>query len=243
MGNDQRPGRENLFFHEIGHAFLARLHDQTKRCDGSPLSLMQTDDVNGFQVYRQGESDKRDYYISELLDKAIGANQCINYDKNFAVDPAFYKNTSQDLEWVFYSSKGKYGGQHSEILRILGPADNSATENGYWYRQFLNPNIPECAEVKLRITLSSTNLADKGVGIAVRVYDNILQKDGAIIEQLLHLTTEDNPVTGQLNDVVQELTIPCFERKTTYILIFGAMMAGTTGEIVFKDVQVLVKPH
>jgi hypothetical protein len=235
-------GKENLFFHEIGHAFFGRLHDQTKRCDGSPLSLMDAGDVNNFDIYHENETDRRSYYISELIDKSVGATQCIAYEKDYALDPVFYKINPQDSEWVFYSSKGKYGGQHSESLTIVSPSDNSATENGYWYRQFVNPNIPECAEVKLRMTINSTNLAGKGVGIAVRVYDNPVLINGGTVEQFLYLTTEDKPISGTVNDVVQELTIPCFSRKTTFLLIFAAMQAGTTGQVEFKDVQLLVKP-
>jgi hypothetical protein len=236
-------GKENLFFHEIGHAFFGRFHDQAKRCDGSPLSLMDAGtDINNFDIYHEGEPDRRSYYISELLDKSVEASQCITYEKNYASDPIFYKNNSQDPEWIFYSSKGKYTGLHSESLTIAGPTDNSATENGYWYRQFINPNIPDCAEVKLRITLSSTSLTGQGVGIAVRVYDNPVLKTGNLLEQFLFLTTEDKPISGTLNDVVQELTIPCFSRKTTFLLIFAAMKAGTTGQVEFKDIQLIVKP-
>jgi hypothetical protein len=70
----------------------------------------------------------------------------------------------------------------------------------------------------------------------------VTQKNGGFAEQFLFLTTDDHPISGTLNDVVQELTIPCFERKTTYLHIFGAMQAGTTGDVTFKDIQVTVKP-
>lgn len=32
--------RESLFFHEIGHAFLHRFHDECKLCDGTYMSVM-----------------------------------------------------------------------------------------------------------------------------------------------------------------------------------------------------------
>jgi hypothetical protein len=232
--------RENLFFHEIGHAFFQRPHDQAKRCDGTPVSLMCTTSPNQYKIYAKGESDIRDYYINELLDKLTAIGQCISYDQNFSNNPVFFSNSAADQDWIFYSSKGVYTGKHSDVLTISAAA--GATENGYWFRQFISPNIPECAEVKVRMTLSSSNLTGKGVGIAMRVYDNVVQKDGALLEQFLFYTTEDKPISGQLNDVVQELAIPCFSRKTTYIIIFGAMLAGTTGDVTFKDIQVLVTP-
>jgi hypothetical protein len=233
--------RENLFFHETGHAFLGRPHDEAKRCDGTPVSLMCTTSANQYKIYAAGESDKRDYYIDELLDKMIGVGQCI-ISQDFASSPTFYANSSRDDTWFFYSSKGAYTGTHSDVLTISASPPSTTNENGYWLRAFNCPNIPECAEVKVRMTLSSTNLTGKGVGIAIRVYDTAIGKNGAIVKQSEFYTTEDKPVSGQLNDVVQELTIPCFTRKTITIYIFGAMLAGTSGDVTFKDIQVLVTP-
>jgi hypothetical protein len=231
--------RETLFFHETGHAFLARPHDESKRCDGTPVSLMWP---TPYKMYTQGETDKRDYYIKELLDRMTGFGLCI-VSQNFASSPTFYANSATDDTWFFYSSKGAYTGTHSDVLTISASSGNATTENGYWLRQFNCPNIPECAEVKVRMTLSSANLTGKGVGIAIRVFDTAaLRKNGAISEQSAFYTTEDKPVSGQLNDVVQELTLPCFIRKTTTIDIFAAMLAGTSGNVTFKNIQVLVTP-
>jgi hypothetical protein len=235
--------RENLFFHEIGHAFFQRPHDEAKRCDETPVSLMCTTSENNFKIYAKDESDKRDYYINELLDRMTQLGQCIAF-ANFASNPTFYYISTNDEKqnWFFYSSKQAYTGTRSDVVTISASSANTTLENGYWFRRFDSPNIPECAEVKVRMTLSSANLTGKGVGIAMRVFDTALRKNGAIVEQTGFYTTEDKPVSGQLNDVVQEVTLPCFSRKTTTIYIFAVMLAGTSGDATFKNIQVLVTP-
>jgi hypothetical protein len=216
---------------------------EAKRCDETPVSLMCTSSENNFKIYAKGESDKRDYYINELLDRTIGFGQCI-ISQNFVSNPTFYYISASDDNqyWSFYSSKGAYRGTRSDVVTISASSANATLENGYWIREFDCPNIPECAEVKVRMTLSSTNLTGKGVGIAMRFFDTALRKNGAILEQTGFYTTEDKPLSGQLNDVVQEVTLPCFSRKTTTIYIFAVMLAGTSGDVTFKDIQVLVTP-
>lgn len=40
----------------------------------------------------------------------------------------------------------------------------------------------------------------------------------------------DAPVAGTLLNHVEELTIPCYSRKTTFIVLFLRLMAGTEGK-------------
>jgi len=56
--------RENFVFHELGHAFLNRGHDDRMLCDGSVASLM-TGGPNYLTVYTEPGED-RDYYIEEI---------------------------------------------------------------------------------------------------------------------------------------------------------------------------------
>jgi len=230
--------RECFIFHEIGHAFLNRVHDATKLCDGAPLTVMNPVPYN---IYKENEEAKRDYYLSELFDKLTEVGKCIAYDKDWNSDPVFYSYTAQDNDWIFYSSKGMYTSKKGDAISIYS-ANQSATENGYWYKQFLSPNIPECAEVKLKITLNADNLSGKGAGIAIRDYDDPVGKMGAQDNQFLFLTTEADPVSGKITDLTQELVIPCFTRKTNYLIVFIALRDGTSGEVSFTDIRLEVKP-
>jgi hypothetical protein len=80
----------------------------------------------------------------------------------------------------------------------------------------------------------------KGAVIAVRVYENEIMESGAIAKQTQILTTEDHTVSGVLDNHVEELTVPCLSMKTSYLIIFCVMMPGTTGQVSFDDIQLLV---
>ncbi|HTF19894.1 MAG TPA: hypothetical protein VK658_17600 [Chryseolinea sp.] len=229
--------REILAFHELGHAFLNRTHDNSLRCDGSPASMMSG---GVLPTYRADDVEKRTYYIDELFDQLTKLTQCIDYGQDFATNPQFYANTSGDTEWIFYSSNGLYTGEHGQSITI-NSASGASSENSYWYKQISSPAIPKCAEVKLRVKMNSAGLTGPGAGIAVRVYDNLIARTGASTEQIEFVTTEDNPVSGVLSNHIKEVIIPCFSPKTTVLIIFVVMLPGTTGQVSFDDIEVLVK--
>ena len=242
--------RENLFFHEIGHAFFGRRHEETRMCDGSPLTIMNSTD-NNFKTYQEGETEKRDYYISELIDRMAALDQCIQAEQNWDINPVMYKFSKDKEDWFFYSDQDNYSGSRISIsdqsfgdqLTIKAEANTNVENTGYWYTQFFNPNIPECAEVTFSARMNAEQLSGPGVSLAVRVYETSNEKQGAKINEFLLLTTEDNPVSGNLDNYVEELTIPCFTRKTVNITVFVVMMPGTQGEVTVDDIQLIVKEN
>lgn len=238
--------RENLFFHEIGHAFFNRSHDESSLCDGSPLSLMSSTRDN-FKIYTDAESEERDYYISELIDKTAALDQCIDYQEGWVNDSVFYQFIYEDEAWVFDSRDGYYTGtqspandQRSDAISIASIPEISTEDAARWVRSIINPNIPECADVTLRVTLNSEMLSGVGAVISLRAFHAPVGREGAQREEYLYLTTTDTPVAGELNDYVEELTIPCFSRKTTLIVLFLRLMGETEGEVTFEDIQLVV---
>lgn len=228
--------REILVFHELGHALLNRPHDSRMDCKGEQISIMNEIPPH----YKSSDIEKRTYYIDELFDQLTARDKCINYGKDFTIDPQFYKYVSTDNNWIFYSSNGRYTGTQTQSP-VISCSDNSTTETGYWFRQFESPAIPHCTDLTLRVKMNSTGLMGDGAAIAVRVYENEILNAGAITKQTQFFTTEGNPASGVLTDYVQELVVPCVSMKTTYMIIFGVMMPGTTGQVSFDDIQLLVK--
>jgi len=236
--------RENLVFHEIGHAFLHRSHDETKQCDGSPLSLMNSTG-NNWKIYGDNEQEKRTYYISELIDPLMALDQCIEYGQDFNVNPVLYTYTKNDEDWFFDSVGGSYSGEQGSdnTLSIATSPTTDTNKNGYWYKQFPTLAIPECAEVKLKVRMNSAMLTGKGVALSIRAYHAPLAREGSYTEQLLRVTNENSPVTGQLVDHTEELILPCYTRKITYLIIFVVMLGETKGEVVFDEIQIVVKEN
>jgi hypothetical protein len=238
--------RENLFFHEMGHALLNLPHDDALKCDGRPLSLM-TETFNQFFIYKENEPELRTYYLDELFDRLAANEHCINFEQDFQQDPVFFKNDLNDPLWRFSNDNGKYqvsrGIHENSGIPYLGISSEGNGENtGYIYKELEVPNIPEGATVILRTKVNAENLQGPGVAIALRVYDTKIGPTGATINESHFLTSEPNPVNGELKDHILELRLPNFTRRTILMIPFAVMMPGTSGETFFDDFEILVEP-
>jgi hypothetical protein len=237
--------RESFFFHEMGHAFLNLSHDETKMCNGRYLSMM-TEVVNQISLYNKNEPELRKYYLDELFDRLAANEQCINFGQDFQQDQVFFKNDLDDPLWRFSNDNGKYqvsrGIHENSGIPYLGISSDGNGENtGYIYKQLEMPNIPEGAKVILRTKVNAENLQGPGVAIAMRVYNTIIGSTGATTNESNLLTTEPNPVNGELKDHILELRLPNFTRRTIIMIPFAVMMPGTTGEAFFDDFELLVE--
>lgn len=238
--------RENLFFHEMGHAFLNLEHDNALMCDGKPLTLM-TDAFNQFFIYKENEPELREYYLDELFDRLAANEQCIDFGQDFNQNPVFFRNELPDPIWRSSNDDGNYQisrGIHSNTnIPYLGIASGGNGKNtGYIYRQLDVPNIPQGATLILRTKVNAENLEGPGVAIAMRVYDTRIGTTGASINESHTLTTESTPLNGKLENHVLELQLPNFTRKTIFIIPFAVMMPGTKGQAFFDDFEILVEP-
>ena len=235
--------RESFVFHEIGHAFFNRAHDDGLQCDGSALSLMIPTPY--YSTYMESEEEKRDYYISELIDPLTGVDKCIDYGQDWTADPVLYAFAKGDSRWMFDPVDGQYSGQEKDgdILSIASVSIAQGDDDGYWYTQLINPTIPECAEVTFKVRMNSEMLSGPGATIGVRVYDTPPGRTGAEFRQTLLLSPDGGPVSGQLVDRDEEVTIPCYTRSSQLVFLFVVMMAGTEGTVNFDDLQVIVKPQ
>jgi hypothetical protein len=185
--------------------------------------------------------------LDELFDRLAANEQCINFRQDFQQDQVFFKNDLNDPFWRFSNDNDKYqmsrGKHENSDIPYLGIASAGNGENtGYIYKQLDVPNIPEGATVILRTKVNAENLQGPGVAIAMRVYDTIIGSTGATTNESNLLTTEPNPVNGELSDYILELRLPNFTRRTIFMIPFAVMMPGTTGEAFFDDFELLVEP-
>lgn len=237
--------RENLFFHELGHALLNLTHDNALKCDGKPLSLM-SDEFNGFEIYKEGEEELRAYYIDELFDRLAANQHCIDFGQDFGQDQVFFTNNLSDSLWNYSDDNGNYlvnRGVHanSGITYLFISSEGNGQNTGYNYKQLDAPNIPEGSTVTLRTKVNAENLQGPGVAIALRVYETEIGLTGANTIESHFLSTETIPVSGDLNDYVLKLSLPNFTRKTLFMIPFAVMMPGTKGQAYFDDFEIIVE--
>lgn len=201
---------------------------------------------NYLSVYTETSGEQRDYYIRELIDPLVANTKCIKDEKDWNTDPVFYRMTNDDDEWILYTDSGKYVGTQGvtqDYLTLQSINGINAQANAYWFKTFYNPNIPECAEVRFRVKMNSESLTGNGAAISVRLYKSTLAKYGAATEQYSRISTEENPSSGEITDVIQEVVIPCYTRSTTQMIIFVVLLGETQGQVRFEDIELVVDPE
>ena len=143
--------RENFVFHEIGHAFFNRGHDDAMLCDGLVASLM-TGGPNYLTVYTE-LGEKRDNYIKELIDPLVANTKCIG-TPNWSKIPC-----SKLIRWsrlILNSVNGKYGGTRStpgepeEYLTLASIPAVNAEANAYWFKSFNSPDLRNALKLSLK---------------------------------------------------------------------------------------------
>ncbi|WP_035454803.1 hypothetical protein [Algoriphagus terrigena] len=233
--------REQFFFHEIGHAFLNRTHDNAALCDGSPITLMNSQ-VHALDYY-DGESEKKKYYLDELFDRSVGDDKCIESAQNWSANPTFVKHQTGVGSWIFYDAKGTMTGSRSpaDALVIASVTGKTSTETGYWRTELEVQNIPVGATVTLRTKVSSAGLTGPGVAVGLRGYEFQIQNTGAVITESFVSSTEANPVSGVLEQQTIEISFLNVTRKTVRLIPFAVMMPGTQGEAIFEDFEIIVE--
>ena len=78
--------KEALIFHELGHCWLGRLHEEAVLTNGDPKSMMVANNISVYSpcVYSFGDIDdcnfvfKRAYYLDELFDPDVSAPEWAN---------------------------------------------------------------------------------------------------------------------------------------------------------------------
>lgn len=58
--------REYVIFHELGHCYLERIHDNSKSGSGMCRSIMQSGESDCYLIYN---GKTRDYYLKELFNR------------------------------------------------------------------------------------------------------------------------------------------------------------------------------
>jgi hypothetical protein len=169
-------------------------------------------------------------------------DECIDYARSWSNDSVYYHYTQEDTDWWFVNDNVFPGiSNPADDLSIEISPGNKTEHSTNLYKRFDHPNIPECAEVTLRVTMNSEQLTGSGAAISIRAFQSTVGKVGAQTEEYMFLTTTDAPVSGKLDQYVEEITIPCFTRNTTYMVVFLRLMPGTEGKVSFEDVELVVK--
>lgn len=168
--------KENLIFHEFGHALLARFHlsDQSFFPNGSSKSIMCSGNgCSNFSVYRNYQIDQRDFYLYELIDENIDMPSWANskiYNATL-VEDNIIENTngwlSQTVNMNSTNNPYSYFIDDNEFftpsysLGITSVTNTDSNTYGNWYKDFEISGFEDCANliatVNFKLTAGLTN--------------------------------------------------------------------------------------
>jgi hypothetical protein len=235
--------KENLFYHEMGHALLNRPHLETKLPNGLPLSIMCSD-CNNFAVVNKFQTYKWDYYFQELLFQENATEPDWGRSRTFFQE--FYsEKLSEDTNWNFgtgdpsiTSSINTGDTNYPEGGLTIGSKDEFTNGFGSWVLNIQQPSIEEGASVQVKVKFSSLQeIEGDGLSVALRA-DNI--EDGTVeVIHFINTQQGSTQIKGEFQRTVS-LILPGYASASDRLLIFVIFLGNTRGEVIIEDVEITV---
>ncbi|MEL7006593.1 MAG: hypothetical protein AAFN93_28295, partial [Bacteroidota bacterium] len=195
--------REQLFFHEMGHAILRRLHDNSRLPNGY-FKTMMCDQCDIYQVYDENRLHRRPYFLQELYEPSTPTPEWGEIKDNFQ---EFFRDdiNSKEIDWVL-DNQGLNAGidsidYASAPYALSISSERSEAAFALWVKELDASTIGASSVAQLQVNVSSKELSGEGAGIALVGYDI----DG---ESIFFNTTENRvPIRGNLNQEIFSVDI------------------------------------
>lgn len=240
--------KENLFFHELGHAVLGRFHLNDLLPNGTFKSLM-CGNCSNFGTYTKYTLFKRPYYLDELFDPAAsvpdwGTNKTV---KATILDDGF---NDGPLEWTFVTTDGavnrnNYSGSvvadrfHSDpnSLRISAEKIEDTDASAFWRLTIPNPEIPAYANLFLTCQVRSESLQGIGASISIAGF----RDSQGSSDMVFHDTTFGrNNILGSLPFTPYHLNYHCYPEQVDRLEIYFEIQPNTIGQVYLDNVELII---
>jgi hypothetical protein len=215
--------KEILFFHEMGHAVLRRVHINDTLPNGDYKSMMF--DGNQFNLYNGNDEQRRKYYLDELFNPGSAAPAWATKKTN----PSGFYSTSFDNntqgDWVFQNNGANIGQAIVDgSLKLQGVKTTSGFS--YW-AIFIQPGdqIPVGSRLVLKAKIKTEGVDEPGAYIALR-------GDSDQPAVFFQTTQNKNPASGTNDFTSYSIAQPYFP---------SLLMDGKSGGTVwFDDIELIV---
>ncbi len=226
--------KENLFFHEIGHAYFARAHTEELLSSGF-LKSMMCGDCNQFQIYTQATLHRRAYYIDELLDETLAEPEWGRLKTNF--NEVWKDEISSSSTFSFNSQSSDITGSIDDSGRGNGPyslsvkADERDSENfAVWQITLENLEIPQSSSLKLSATVNSVGpVLGGGLSIAIATSDGFRQVQFSSSERI-------ETINGIMDNRKIEVNLIDYLTTGELVTLYLIWLHDTSGEVYFDDI-------
>lgn len=181
--------KENLIFHEFGHALLNRSHTAGLLPNGLATSLMcSSNGCNTFYIYNAYQEAQRSYYLDELLNENINIpswagtktysstlddDQISETAEGWIPETIFPANTNSNNPYSFSIDTNQFTSA-PYALAITTTSNSESNTYGNWYKDYTIADFDDCSNLIAEVNFKSTNSLENGyLNLIIDLYDNI----------------------------------------------------------------------
>jgi hypothetical protein len=224
--------KEILMFHELGHAYLGRLHNNNLLDNGDYKTMMFNG--NQFGLYSGYTPEKRKYYLDELFNSSTSnPTWATQKNKSTIIFQDSISATSNNWKFVNTSNSKQIGELNSSIYSSAGSSLSIQTTSpstfSYWVRSFVPQGIKQSSKLTLTVKIKVDKVTEGGVFIALRGDDDA--------KNIFFNTTEGRKkIIGSTGFVEYSVDVPYYLDATKKVYAFLILDGQATGTVYFDDI-------
>lgn len=237
--------KENLMYHEFGHALLNKQHFSDYLPNGSPESLMCSSDFcNNYRTYNKYQIDQRSYYLDQLRNTRTPAPEWatkkelsgMRYNETFdnsndAWETSIENDASNTPPYTFALSDHNLVTQ-PKALAINSIAHSDDTAYATWHKDFLIANFETCSNLLVRSDIFTKNLTEGTVGVIVDLYDDADEVFDRFYKYYSDHYTEDAFYENS------EVNVVCIPQETKYIRVRFYLRTPLQASVYFDNLKI-----
>lgn len=237
--------KENLVFHELGHAILRKTHVNTSLPNGAPSTMMcDGNKCDVFAFYDQYTQGKRPYYLDKLFGVAAGIPDWGRIKRKatpFFEERIETNNPKGTLEFsdIKAANNFTYAVVNNPItnsknikIEALQKIPNSAT--GSWVIRLDNPSIEEGLGLKLKAKVATENLEGEGVAIILRTLSG---RTEALDISAANSTRNTTNILGTQSATLYEVDLSYYPSDVQQIELMFQILPNTAGTVFIDDIN------
>ncbi|MFK7812697.1 MAG: hypothetical protein AB8B59_09400 [Maribacter sp.] len=228
--------KENLLFHELGHALLSKRHNNNTMPNGSMQSLMCGDGAcNNYRVYNVYQNEQRAYYLDQLANNRIAVpdwasektfsrmldedsfdNGIEGWTTKIAQHLSFTADPNNEIHYDFYvDDKSPLSQQNALAIKTI--SHSSTTKFAGWQKTFSISDFENCSNIEIRADIITENLTEGSAGIIIQLLQKNTDDKSDIFANYSNPTQENG--MGIINNENFEAQIVCLPKETAAIRI------------------------
>ncbi len=237
--------RENLVFHELGHAILRRTHVNNILPIGLPAQMMcDGNSCDVFSYYDKYTLGKRAYYLDKLFRLSTPTP---NWGKIKKDATTFFEEDveSSEVKGTLMAPNANFTGtiaenplNQSRSIKLSNTGKFENSKLGGWIIQLDKPDIQEGVDLKFSTQIIAEDLKGEGINLVLRTYS------GDTTERVISSATSKKLTNlSNLSSVTEALTLVYYPSNVQQIEIILQILPNTSGTVYFDDLNLSVMEY